>query len=432
MNPRVKKIAIVIVKVAILAGILEYARRQSQTTDEIALPAVASEAGAVLASRGALTGRPPQQEFVLPGVDGRPVSLAPGARLVVIDTPRGGAGPQALYRARAPDGSLVDISAADLQGVEGAAPTAPLTLLPSWRTLFANADKAKIGLAILAFGPALFLMAVRLQLLLVATGVKVPFFTLLRLHYLGFLFNAFMPGGAGGDIIKAVYLLRHSAEKEIAATMIFIDRVIGLIGLLFLGGAVVLFASDRIEGVGLEIGAVSLALGVGAIVFFSAWFRKLIRYDAIISRLPRAAIFKKVDAALLSLRNHKGAVITALSLTIGLQLMEVFGLWLAGSALGLHRAKFTHYLAFVPIGYLANAIPISFGGVGLMEGAFLKLFRDAGVATATQGFMLGVLARIIVLVWSLLGALSALFPPPHPQTLAGPARAAEATPGSET
>ena len=193
-----------------------------------------------------------------------------------------------------------------------------------------------------------------------------------------------------------------------------------------------LFAEGRIEGVGFEIGAVSLALGVGSIVFFSAWFRRLIRYDAIISRLPRAAIFKKVDAALLSLRDHKAAVMSALCLTIVLQLMEVVGLWLAGGALGLHRAKFTHYLAFVPIGYLANAIPISFGGVGLMEGAFLKLFRDAGVATATQGFMLGVLARIIVLFWSLLGAVSALFPPPHPEAIAGPARAAEATPGSET
>jgi len=432
MNPRIKKAAILIVKVAILAGILEYARRQSQTTDEVALPAVDSPAGVVLAGRGTLEGHPPHQAFVLPGIDGHAVRLAPGARLAVVETRRGSPATGAIYRARTADGSLVDIPAADLQGAEGAASTAPYTLLPSWRTLFENADKAKIGLALLAFGPALFLMAVRLQFLLVATGVRVPFFTLLRLHYLGFFFNSFMPGGAGGDIIKAVYLLRHSAQKETAATMIFIDRVIGLVGLLLLGGAVVLFAGDNIEGVGLEIGAVSLALGAGSIVFFSAWFRKLIRYDAIISRLPRAAILKKVDGALLSLRDHKGAVMGALCLTIGLQLLEVVGLWLAGSALGIHRAKFTHYIAFVPIGYLANAIPISFGGVGLMEGAFLKLFRDAGVATATQGFMLGVVARLIVLAWSLLGAVSALFPPPHPQALAGPARAAEATPGGET
>ena len=174
------------------------------------------------------------------------------------------------------------------------------------------------------------------------------------------------------------------------------------------------------------------ALGwVFAIFFFSAWFRKLVRYDAIISRLPRAVIFKKVDAALLSLRDQKRALVTALALTIALQLLEVFGLYLAGQALGLTRATFAHYVAFVPIGYLANAIPLSFGGIGLMEGALLKLFRDAGVATAAQGFMLGVLARLIVLIWSLLGALSALFPPPRPREIVAPVQTASATTGGD-
>jgi hypothetical protein len=51
-----------------------------------------------------------------------------------------------------------------------------------------------------------------------------------------------------------------------------------------------------------------------------------------------------------------------------------------------------------------------------MEGAFLTLFRDAGVATATEGFMLGVLARLLVVGWSVFGALSALFPPERAET----------------
>jgi uncharacterized protein (TIRG00374 family) len=432
MNPRLKKVAILLVKLAILAGILEYARRQSQTTDEIALPTVESAAGAALAARGALFGQAPHQTFVLVAIDGHTVRLAPGARLAVVEKRAASTASPGVYRAQAPDGSLLDISATDLQGEEGAVSNAPYAFLPSWRTLFENVDKAKVGWAVLSFGPPLFVMAIRLQFLLFAAGVRVSFFTLLRLHYLGFFFNSFMPGGAGGDIVKAVYLMRHSAEKEAAATMIFVDRLVGLVGLLLLGGVVVLFAGDNIEGVGAQIGAVALVIGAGGIVFFSAWFRRLIRYDAIIARLPRAAILKKVDGALLALRDRKAALAGALALTIALQLMEVAGLWLAGGALGMHRAKFTHYLAFIPLGFLANAIPISFGGIGLMEGAYLKLFHDAGVATATQGFMLGVVTRMIILAWGLLGAVSALFPPPHPQAIASAARAAEATPGNET
>jgi hypothetical protein len=202
--------------------------------------------------------------------------------------------------------------------------------------------------------------------------------------------------------------------------MVLIDRVIGMVGLLVMAGAVVSFNYNELKGVALEIGVVSLALIALFALFFSTAFRGLIRYDAIIERLPRSDVFKRVDAALLGLRQKKGRLLAALGLTIVLQLIEVVGVWLAGHALGLRRASFIHYLAFVPMGYLFNALPLSFGGIGLMEGAYLKLFRDAGVATATQGFMLGVLARLIVVGWSLVGALSALFPPreaePAPET----------------
>jgi uncharacterized protein (TIRG00374 family) len=418
MNPRLKKAAIVIVKVAILGAILEYARRQSQTADEVALPDANTRAAAALVERGQARGAPPALEFVLPSVDGHAVTLAPGARLAVVEKPHAAAAPDAAYRVRAPGGALLDIAATDLQGVPGAPPAAPFTLLPSWRTMFENADGTKLAWAVLAFGPALFLMGIRLHMLLVASGVRVPLFTVIRLHYMGFFFNSFMPGGAGGDIIKGVYLVRHSEKKETAATMIFIDRVIGLTGLLLLGGVVTLFASEPLEGVGREIGLVTLILVASSVIYFSGFFRRLIRYDALISRLPKSEILKKIDAAMFSMRDHKATVAGALAITIALQLMEVVGLYVAGNALGLHRAKLTHYMAFVPIGYVANAIPVSFGGVGLMEGAFLKLFRDAGVATAAQGFMLGVLARVIVLIWSLLGAISALFPPPQPEHLA--------------
>jgi uncharacterized protein (TIRG00374 family) len=283
--------------------------------------------------------------------------------------------------------------------------------LPGLGTLFRRLDLSFLGLAFAAFGPALFLMAVRWRILLLASGVTIPFWILLRLHYMAFFFNTFMPGGAGGDIIKAVYVTQHSTQKAEAATMVLIDRVVGLVGLLLMAGGIVLLNYQELHGIALQVGAISLTLAIVFVLFFSAWLRRLVRYDAMLEMLPRSEVLKKVDRALLGLWHQKPRLAAALALTLGLQLMEVVGVWLAGHALGLSKARFVHYVAFVPIGYLFNALPISFGGIGLMEGAYLKLFRDAGVATATQGFALGVLARIIVVGWSLVGAVSALFPP---------------------
>jgi uncharacterized protein (TIRG00374 family) len=370
---RIKKVAIFLLKLAILAGLLEYARRQSQIDDEIAVLAPAD-------------------------LDGE--SVAPGARLKVIATSQAGGAP-VEYRVATPRGKEAVLAASD----------ARFSLLPGLSTLLRTLDWRLLGLAFASFGPAIFLMAVRWRLLLHASGVRVPFFVLVRLHYMAFFFNTFMPGGAGGDIIKAVYITRHSSQKAEAATMVLIDRVIGMAGLLVMAGTVVSLHYDELKGVALEIGVVSLALVSLFALFFSSAVRRLVRYDAILEKLPKADVLKRVDAALLALRRKKADLALAFCLTISLQLLEVVGVWIAGHALGLHRARFIHYLAFVPVGYLFNALPLSFGGIGLMEGAFLKLFRDAGVATATQGFMLGVLARLIVVGWSLVGALSALFPP---------------------
>jgi uncharacterized protein (TIRG00374 family) len=283
--------------------------------------------------------------------------------------------------------------------------------LPGISTLLHGLDWRDLSLAFAAFGPPLFLMAVRWRLLLLASGIRVPFWILVRLHYIAFFFSTFLPGGAGGDIIKAVYVAQHSAQKAEAATMVVIDRVVGMAGLLVMAGGIVLLDYRELSGIAFEVGAVSLALVALFALYFSAWFRRLIRYESILEKLPKAEVLQKVDAALLSLRAKKAELATALALTLALQFLEVIGVYLAGRALGLHKPRLSHYVAFVPIGYLFNALPFSFGGIGLMEGAYLKLFRDAGVATATQGFTLGVLARLIVVGWSLVGAVSALFPP---------------------
>jgi uncharacterized protein (TIRG00374 family) len=379
MSPKVKKGAILALKIVILVGLLEYARRQSQLDDEIAMPA-----------QGAAF----HDEFVGPGV-----------RLKVVHVNKTADGTPATYEVATPRGAIVEIAASDVDG------GARFSLLPGLATLFHGLDWRYLGLAFAAFGPPLFLMAVRWRILMLASGVTIPFWILVRLHYMSFFFNTFMPGGAGGDIIKAVYVTRHSEQKAEAATMVLIDRVVGLVGLLAMAGTVVLFDYRELSGIAVQVGGISLALMVLFVLYFSASFRKLVRYESIIERLPRSEVWKRIDAALIALLKKKRELALAFALTVGLQLAEVAGIWLAGHALGLYKASFVHYVAFVPIGYLFNSIPISFGGIGLMEGAYLKLFRDAGVATATQGFMLGVLARLIVVGWSLVGALSALFPP---------------------
>src|SRR5206468_2085241 len=145
-------------------------------------------------------------------------------------------------------GAKVEIPAADTR----------FSLLPGLATLFHGLEWRYLGFAFASFGPPLFLMVVRWRLLLVASGVRVPFWILVRLHYMAFFLSTFLPGGAGGDVVKAVYVAQHSEHKAQAATMVVIDRVVGMSGLLIMAGGVVLLDYDELHGIAFQVGAISL------------------------------------------------------------------------------------------------------------------------------------------------------------------------------
>ena len=212
MNARFKKWLMVTLKIAILVGIIEYARRQSQLDDEIAIPHLAATSLAEWAARGGATGTVRGDKIVLFSPEGHPVEVLPGARLRVIGEPAtsGNAGPGSAlsaphgaqsagsYTAETKGGDRVLVAAGDVEGSpfpkerDGAAPFA---LLPGMRSLFHHLDFGYVALAFGLFGPALLLMAVRWQVLLRASSIDIPFGTIARLHYMGFFLNSFMPGG---------------------------------------------------------------------------------------------------------------------------------------------------------------------------------------------------------------------------------------------
>ncbi|MDA0842098.1 MAG: lysylphosphatidylglycerol synthase transmembrane domain-containing protein, partial [Planctomycetota bacterium] len=70
--------------------------------------------------------------------------------------------------------------------------------------------------------------ALRWYLLLKAQGIRISYWNSLRLTFVGIFFNTFMPGGTGGDLVKAYYVWDSGSKRAAAVTTVFLDRVIGL------------------------------------------------------------------------------------------------------------------------------------------------------------------------------------------------------------
>ena len=93
-----------------------------------------------------------------------------------------------------------------------------------------------------------------------------------------------------------------------------------------------------------------------------------------------------------------------MALTFALQGACIVSTFLAGWALGLvgtdPRGAASVYLAYLPICYLAGALPI-----GVMENVFNTLFVDAaGMGTTEAALSLSLFTRLVQVIWALPGA----------------------------
>ena len=91
--------------------------------------------------------------------------------------------------------------------------------------------------AILIYLVSQTLLATRWILLLRVHGVKVSLFQAIKLTYLGLFYNNMMPGAVGGDLLKGWYVTHHSEKHQRleAAVTVFVDRLIGLVGIILVG-----------------------------------------------------------------------------------------------------------------------------------------------------------------------------------------------------
>jgi uncharacterized membrane protein YbhN (UPF0104 family) len=101
-----------------------------------------------------------------------------------------------------------------------------------------------------------------------AVDVPLPLFGALRLGMIGGFFNTILLGGVGGDAVKLIYVMREAGTRAGALASVVVDRVIGLLGLLALGGGVLLLQLDRLTA---DPALINLSLVTFAVLSAALW-----------------------------------------------------------------------------------------------------------------------------------------------------------------
>ena len=98
------------------------------------------------------------------------------------------------------------------------------------------------------FATAALLTFYRWWILVRALGMEFRLGNAPRLGLVGFFFNTLLPGGVGGDIVKAVGIAREQTRRALAVSTVLFDRAVGLWALVWLvalsGGVYWLFSDS--------------------------------------------------------------------------------------------------------------------------------------------------------------------------------------------
>lgn len=210
-----------------------------------------------------------------------------------------------------------------------------------FKEAFSKTNPAFFVLAFLCYVVSQIISASRLNSFFKGIGLELSEKYSFKLYLLGMFYNQFLPGGVGGDGYK-IYLLRkryNIPTKRLISTLFF-DRVSGLWAL----GVIICTLVILIPSLGIPQWApVLLVVGATAVYYLllGRFFPDIKKYFEI--------------------KHFKALVVQSLQVVCVIFLLYAFN----------HQGKFSPYLLIFLLSSFAYIVPVTVGGLGARELAFL-------------------------------------------------------------
>jgi uncharacterized protein (TIRG00374 family) len=242
-----------------------------------------------------------------------------------------------------------------------------------------NADPWYLLAAQIVLMLGVVVRAYRWQILVHDQRVDASLRELASLYFVGFLFNNLLPSGFGGDAVKMYELSQRSHQGAEAVSSVLVDRFMGLIALQMIGLVALVFSWQLVPS---EIKVLTVLLfGVSLLAAWVVSYRRL--WEFLAERVPlfdRLLSIEAVHSLVSSLQSYSGsALLRALGVGLVFNVLLIAANVLIGVSLGVDL-PLAYYMIFVPLTSLVLILPISFAGLGVREGTYVVLFRQAGVA----------------------------------------------------
>ncbi len=262
--------------------------------------------------------------------------------------------------------------------------------------LIAHATWVYIGWAMVFQWISTVLAAYRWSLIMESLAFHEPFRFYLSSYFKGAFFNQALPSSIGGDAVRGLELGARGYRKKEAFFGIFLDRIVGLAGLLILNLGANLLNGDLFPPWLFHLITLICVGGIGA-------FGVLItlRKIAWLQKYRFTRVFADLSHRFRQVYRTKQAIIVQLGLSVLIHFFSILALYALAKALGVIFPLSTFLVAVPPV-FLLTIIPLSLAGWGVRESALVGIFLLIGASK--EGILsVSLLYGLLLIVTSLPG-----------------------------
>ncbi len=294
---------------------------------------------------------------------------------------------------------------------------------------FRNIDLLWYGSAALAVLFSYLLTGIRWYYLLKIQGIYLPMGRVQNLTFIGMFFNVFLLGSTGGDLTKLYYVNIYAPQKKTKTVVsILMDRGIGLLMLIALALPFLPHEISTLQ----ETQDTRLYALILLILFIGGFVALLLFLLFPTNRIPprirqwatNHPRMQLLIQLLESIRQHgKSAKLTLLAFVLSIvsQFLNIVSGYLLAVSLEIPMTV-SQCTIMIAIVFTLISLPISIGGHGVRELAFIKLFAVFGIIATTAdnndliaaATAYSLLLFSFQLIWGLVGGIVYMCSSHHP------------------
>jgi len=246
------------------------------------------------------------------------------------------------------------------------------------------ANIVHMGLALLVVLVIRLLMSLRWKLILDSYSMKIPYVESVYIILVSGTLGFFSPGGVAADLMRGHHAYKKDKDASKISTVVVFDKLIGVFSMVVLVSLIsnylLFFSPSGDENVLKPVALVSSLIVLGLIVSVVI----LIRFERLINhfsnKLPAkvSKVLAKVYSVFKEITQNTKLMIRVFFLSLMMQLLRSLMFYFILQSLSLNVALI-HVVAYFPIVFMLMLLPITFGGIGVREGATFVLFEQFGV-----------------------------------------------------